>query len=176
MIAPCVQHIIKYKQSGTVLDLGTGTGKHALYLAKQGFTVTAVDNDKLKVAELRRRLKQEGVAIKVVRADAMRFAFTKKYDIIIATMLLHFLKPRQIGMLVARIKAHTKSGGLNVVSAYTDIHPLGTKPYLFKKDELKNHYSGWHLLEYEEKKSRPFFSNSAGRLVQPHRAVIIAQK
>jgi len=55
---------------GAVLDLGAGTGRVALYLARRGRTVVAVDNDPALVAELERRAAAEAVDVATVHADA----------------------------------------------------------------------------------------------------------
>jgi SAM-dependent methyltransferase len=54
---------------GAVLDLGAGTGRVALYLARRGRTVVAVDNDPALVAELERRAAAEAVDVQAVHAD-----------------------------------------------------------------------------------------------------------
>jgi tellurite methyltransferase len=38
-----IVEILKYKRLGTVLDLGAGKGRNALFLAKKGFDVVGVD-------------------------------------------------------------------------------------------------------------------------------------
>lgn len=37
--------LIRYKNSGSLLDLGAGHGRHAVFFAEHGFEVTAVDPD-----------------------------------------------------------------------------------------------------------------------------------
>jgi SAM-dependent methyltransferase len=66
-----------------VLDVGCGTGRHAVELAKRGFRVTGLD---LSPAQLRRaRLKacQAGVTVRFVRRDARRFRFNRPFDAVI---------------------------------------------------------------------------------------------
>lgn len=174
-IAPGVRNILKYKKSGKVLDLGSGSGRHALFLAKMGFKVTAVDNAKEKIAELKQRTKMENVRIVAKCVDVRKFRASSKYDVVIATMLLHFFTKRQISEIVARIKSYTKPNGLNVVSVLTDKHQKGARPHLFKAKELKQYYKDWSILEYEEKLSKPFYSNSAARMIRQHRAALISQ-
>ncbi|MEK6923472.1 MAG: methyltransferase domain-containing protein, partial [Nanoarchaeota archaeon] len=38
-----IKEILNFKRSGDVLDLGVGEGRDALFLAKNGFSVTGVD-------------------------------------------------------------------------------------------------------------------------------------
>lgn len=175
-IAPAVRSILKYKKSSTVLDLGSGKGRHTIFLAEKGFRVTAVEHTKEKLAELKKQAKIEKVRIATKCIDVRKFRSSRKYDVVIATMLLHFLKKRQIKKIIARMKSYTKPNGLNVVSVLTDKHPKGFRPHLFKKNELNQYYSDWSTVEYKEKLSKPFYSNSAGRIIRQHRAVLIAQK
>ncbi|MDO8505017.1 MAG: methyltransferase domain-containing protein [bacterium] len=174
-IAPGVRHILKYKKSGTVLDLGSGKGKHSTFLAKNGFTVTAVDHEKEKLVVLKNRAKIEKVHIVTKCADIGKFRTSRKYNIVISTMVLHFLDKKQIPKVIARIKSYTKPDGLNLISVLTDKEPKGYRPHLFKKNELRKHYLDWSILEYEEKKSKHFYCNLTGKIIRQHRAVLIAQ-
>ena len=47
-------HLHQIKPGGTVLDYACGSGRHALYLAKQGFKVHAIDRDQTALTELAR--------------------------------------------------------------------------------------------------------------------------
>ncbi|MCL4313710.1 MAG: class I SAM-dependent methyltransferase [Actinobacteria bacterium] len=51
------------------LDLGCGTGRNALWLAKQGFEVTGVDASSVGLAEAARQAEAEGVHIELIQAD-----------------------------------------------------------------------------------------------------------
>ena len=58
---------------GPVLDVGAGTGRVALRLARAGHEVTALDHDGLLLAVLAERAAREGLPVEVVEADAARF-------------------------------------------------------------------------------------------------------
>lgn len=47
----------------------------------------------------------------------------------------------------------TKPRGYNVITAYTDVNPPETRPYLFASEELRDLYSQWTLESYEEKRT-----------------------
>jgi SAM-dependent methyltransferase len=67
-----------------VLDVGAGTGRVSLDLARRGHRVTALDNDALLLAELRRRA--VGLALETVRADARQFALERRFALCLMPM------------------------------------------------------------------------------------------
>ena len=60
-------------EAGPVLDVGAGTGRVALDLARAGHAVTALDRDPVLLAALRARAPREGSAVAHRRADAAGF-------------------------------------------------------------------------------------------------------
>lgn len=58
-----------------VLDLGTGTGRAAMALARQGARVTGVDASSQMLSVARQRAGQEGLAIEFNEGDAHALAF-----------------------------------------------------------------------------------------------------
>ncbi len=48
-----VQHATKIKPGGRVLDYACGSGRHTIYLAKQGFQVLAIDRDSESLAQIK---------------------------------------------------------------------------------------------------------------------------
>lgn len=55
---------------GPILDVGAGTGRVALHLARAGRAVTALDREPLLLAALAERARAERLAIETVEADA----------------------------------------------------------------------------------------------------------
>lgn len=55
-----------------VLELGAGTGSDAIWLAQQGFTVTAIDVSSTAVEMARQKVSDAGVNIDVVRVDVLK--------------------------------------------------------------------------------------------------------
>ena len=55
---------------GAVLDIGCGTGRVALDLARRGHDVTGLDSDPDLVNELAARARRKGLAVPTVVADA----------------------------------------------------------------------------------------------------------
>ena len=70
--------------SGPVLDVGAGTGRVALELARAGHAVTALDHDGELLAALRERA--VGLPVRAVTADARAFALRERFALCLAPM------------------------------------------------------------------------------------------
>lgn len=64
----------------SILDLGCGTGRHSVELAKRGYAVTGVDLSTGMLAEARLAADQAGVAVEWIEADATRFRTDRQFD------------------------------------------------------------------------------------------------
>ena len=95
-VRPIVKAILKYKKSGTVLDLGSGPGRHTLFLAKKGFAVTAIEISREKSDRLKKAAHKENLSVRVVTKNIVDLDIAKSYDIVLATMSLHFLSKTQV--------------------------------------------------------------------------------
>lgn len=58
---------------GRVLSLAEGEGRNAVFLALQGYAVTAVDGSAVGLAKARRLAEEHGVAIETIHADLATF-------------------------------------------------------------------------------------------------------
>ncbi len=56
----------------SILDMGCGTGRHAVELAKRGYQVTGVDISAGMLAQARKKAEEAGVAVEWVQADATK--------------------------------------------------------------------------------------------------------
>ncbi len=64
----------------TILDIGCGSGRHALELARRGYKVTGIDisNNMLEIG--RKKAKEENLDAIFVQADATEYIAEKEYD------------------------------------------------------------------------------------------------
>lgn len=97
-----------------VLDLGCGTGRVAIRLARRGHRVTALDLDPTFLEEADRRAQAWKVDVVTVAADARSFALDQRFDLVLAPMQLVQLfhgSDERTDMLMA-VAAHLRPGGL----------------------------------------------------------------
>ena len=75
---------------GTVLDIGCGTGGHAIRLAGRGFDIVAVDLTKPGVQAARARFERAGLTGRFLVADAEHLPFRDGMaDVIWSSLLIH---------------------------------------------------------------------------------------
>jgi tellurite methyltransferase len=146
-----VRSALEFKKSGSVLDLGVGEGRNALFLAKNGFDVTGVDISGEGIKKFKNNAKKMKVKIKGIVCDIVDFKFDKKYDIILSIATLNFLKKGEIKKIIKKIKENTSPLGLNIITVFTVDNP-GRRPsiYYFDRGELKRFYKDWRILKYRE--------------------------
>ena len=79
-----------------ILDIGCGTGRHAVELAKRGYQITGVDISAGMLVEARKAARQAKVDVTWVQADAVKLTSAEKFDAAIC------LCEGAIGLLIHR--------------------------------------------------------------------------
>jgi SAM-dependent methyltransferase len=103
---------------GPILDVGAGTGRVTLDLARRGHEVVALDIDPALLAELERRAAAEGLPVQTVVADAGAFALDRGgFAVVMAPMqTVQLLRaPGRLGFLRSA-RAHVAPGGIVAVA------------------------------------------------------------
>lgn len=99
---------------GPILDVGAGTGRTSLDLARRGVEVTALDVEEPLLAELTRRARAERLTVATLRADARELAVGTRFAAIIVPMQTIQLLggPEGRRPFLAAVRAHLRPGGL----------------------------------------------------------------
>jgi len=99
---------------GPVLDVGAGTGRVALDLARRGIPVTALDAEEALLAELSARARAEGLDVPVIVGDARGLAAPAAFAAILVPMQTIQLLGGGPGRaaFLARARAHLAPGGV----------------------------------------------------------------
>lgn len=99
---------------GPVLDIGCGTGRVALALARGGHDVTGFDSDPALVRELAARARKQGLRVRTATADARSFELGRSFALAIAPMQVVQLLGGSDGRrsALACIRRHLEPGGV----------------------------------------------------------------
>jgi len=71
---------LKLPAGSHILDVGCGTGRHSIELARRGYKMTGVDISTGMLNEARRGAARAGVKIDLIHADAVEFISEKEFD------------------------------------------------------------------------------------------------
>lgn len=71
---------LRLPPGAAVLDVGCGTGRHAIELARRGFAVTGLDLSAEMLARASEAAGAQNVHVEWIRSDAARFTLTQRYD------------------------------------------------------------------------------------------------
>ena len=81
------------EKPGTALDIGCGAGTDSLFLAQQGWQVTALDFMPKALEYTQQRAEEAGVSVNPVEADITEWEPDQAYDIVLDHGLLHNMDP-----------------------------------------------------------------------------------
>jgi tellurite methyltransferase len=131
---------------GTAIDLACGAGRNSLYLAEQGWTVTAVDGSETAVELVQRRSAVRGLKVHTKVADLTDPNFTLLPDAFDLILIAYYLQRD----LFAKVRAAVRPGGVVVAIVHT---PEPGEEWSEKRaapGELRGIFNDWKLLwEYE---------------------------
>lgn len=83
--SPVLRHYVEAFPDGRALDIATGTGRNALFLAEAGHTVDAIDQSRVGLRTTRERAADRAVAdrLRCVQADVSTYGFpTERYAVV----------------------------------------------------------------------------------------------
>lgn len=175
-----VLHAMQFVKPGKTLDLGCGNGRNSLYLAANGFDVTAWDKNAASINNIETIRQAEGLnTLQTAIVDLNALSFEGEYDFILSTVVLMFLEPQTIPGLIANMQRCTKSGGYNLIVAAMDTADFPCTvgfPFAFKENELRNYYAGWALEKYNEDVGELHRTDANGNRIKLRFATLLARK
>jgi cyclopropane fatty-acyl-phospholipid synthase-like methyltransferase len=106
---------------GSVLDVGCGTGEHALLAAAIGLDAVGIDTAPTAISIAREKARQRGLSATFLVSDALRIAsLDKRFDTILDCGLFHNLADEERPMFADGLRAALRSGGRYFMLCYSD--------------------------------------------------------
>ena len=138
---------------GDAIDVGMGSGRNALYLARSGWRVTGVDTSAVGVQRARAQASEQQLPFTAVQSDMFKFDYgTNRYDLVL------FMYMGPVGDLDDRFVRALKPGGHLLIEHFAGGFASGSLPKLFK---------GLEVLRYSEDEDYPDYDQrNKGRVVR----------
>ncbi len=121
------------------LELGCGTGANALWLAQQGFEVTAVDLSTHAIERARRRAAATGIAIRFLVADVLDppAELVGPFDFFFDRGCYHVVRREDAAAYVGALRRLTRPGALGLVLAGNAREPHQPGPPVVSEEQLR---------------------------------------
>lgn len=134
---------------GRALDIASGRGRNALFLAELGMSVTALDISEEALGQLRREASRRHLKVETRRVDleADPWLPDGAFDLVLDFFYLH--RP-----LLPNLRDAVLPSGVAVIRTFTSAGPHPGGPaipeFVLRPGELPEVFAGWEILLHEE--------------------------
>jgi 2-polyprenyl-3-methyl-5-hydroxy-6-metoxy-1,4-benzoquinol methylase len=78
-----IEKEIRHDRKARILDIGCGTGRHAIELAARGYAVVGIDLSESQLKRAREKASAKNLAVDFRRLDARSLPFSSEFDLVI---------------------------------------------------------------------------------------------
>lgn len=134
--------------AGAVLDVGCGTGEHALFFAERGHEVVGLDSAPAAIAKARAKAQQRASSAQFVVGDALDLAALERtFDCVIDCGFFHVLDDAERPKFAQAIHAVLPTGGSYFMLVFSDREPPGYGPRRVTENEIRESFSNGFTVE-----------------------------
>jgi len=114
----------------TILDVGCGTGGHAIQLAKRGYEITGIDLSEVMIHTALEKMKKEQVTTHFHTMDVCKLRLNEKFDACISmfSTIDYITRNRDLQKALLNIREHLKEGSLFIFDFWYGPAVLTTLP------------------------------------------------
>ncbi|MBN2016341.1 class I SAM-dependent methyltransferase [Candidatus Dojkabacteria bacterium] len=152
--------ISKFKtyRAQNILDLGCGSGRHAIFLAQEGFKVTGIDFSKEAISLAKKWAKNYKLKIKFETGNIHKELKYKdgSFDGILAIDSIHYDTRDSLEFTLKESKRVLKQGGLAFITLPTQIGNPAVTHLIFTEEEIRSFVSKYFKIIDEFVDARKF--------------------
>jgi SAM-dependent methyltransferase len=136
---------------GQVLDVGCGTGEHALLAARLGHEAVGVDIAPRAIELAKAKAAERGLGVRFLVADALRLGeLGEQFDTVLDCGLFHVLDDEDRERYVGSLTEVVRSGGHVHMLCFSDRQPGDFGPRRVTQEEIRIAFSvGWVIASIE---------------------------
>jgi len=124
---------------GRVLDVGCGTGEHALMAAAQGLDATGIDAVPQAIGHAQRKAEDRGLTVRFLVADALRLAdLGEQFDTVLDSGLFHIFSDEDRPRFVTSLGTAISAGGHYYLLCFSDRQPGTVGPRRVSESEIRD--------------------------------------
>ncbi len=134
-----------------VLDVGCGTGRHAIELTKRGYQVVGIDLSDSQLAKAKAKASQEGLEIPFLKADARTLPFHQEFDvaIMICEGAFPLMETDQMNFEILQSVANAlKSKGLFIFTTLNGLFPITHSLQVDEEEEQGGSHFDFHNFDW----------------------------
>ena len=151
-----LKKIRPFPQARKVLDIGCGEGKDAVYMAKQGYEVTAFDLTENGIRKTKTLAERSGVQINAYVDDINTFQENERFDIVYSTGTVQYLFEENKKPFFQKIARITNAHGIVYFNVFVEKPFLELPPdwdieeKMWKSGELFTYFADWKVHRIDE--------------------------
>jgi ubiquinone/menaquinone biosynthesis C-methylase UbiE len=174
---PGIARLMKEHGAKKVLDLGNGTGRHTVYMAKNGFEVYGFDQSPEAIQSTQKWLSEEGLTAQFMQGDMNKKLPYKDgfFDAVITVKVINHGTITSIKKIAKEISRVLKPGGIlfvvvitvkNMAKNWKEVEPgtfipldgreKGLIHHFFTEEELRDVFSGFEITHLHLDKERHY--------------------
>jgi cyclopropane fatty-acyl-phospholipid synthase-like methyltransferase len=142
-----VELVRRREITGSVLDIGCGTGEHALFFAAEGHEAWGIDSAPHAIRKAQEKAKARGLPVHFLVMDALDLAsLNRTFDTATDSGLFHTLSDEDRPVFVKSLASILSPGGTYFMLCFSDREPPGYGPRRIAEREIRESFSdGWSI-------------------------------
>jgi len=150
-----IENELNHDKKCRILDIGCGTGRHAIELTKRGYSVTGVDLSESMLTKAREKAETTGLNIDFQLADARNLPFEQEFDmaIMLCEGAFPLMETDEMNFEILKNAAKAlKKDGKFIFTTLNGLYPLyhSVKDFIESKRDEGSFDNSFDLMSFRE--------------------------
>jgi cyclopropane fatty-acyl-phospholipid synthase-like methyltransferase len=135
--------------TGSVLDIGCGTGENALFFAGEGYEVWGIDSVPMPIQKAKEKAAGRGLKVHFLVLNTLDlFKLNRKFDTVTDSGLFHTLSDEDRPVFLDNLAAIMSPAGKYFMLCFSEHEPGGYGPRRITQGEIQDSFRDGWLINY----------------------------